>query len=209
MALNVGPDFKQRWLNVPEAVRQTFIDDLSRICDILKPETSLKEWQNRDQRLQQESDRKIEAAYAQRKAELIEEARIRKQLALEKALAEKRAEEQAYQEQLRLEEQRKLSEQTQMLAEMNMHLKTEVQHYVDRFRKNPEHTFDFAKGRIQIEDQNILSELESVRLRLELEAETVIEQTVNALREKMRAAAKEEIEYMLKNSEFSDQLRNS
>ncbi len=53
--------------------------------------------------------------------------------------------------------------------------------------------------------QSILSELESVRLRLELEAETVIEQTVNALREKMRAAAKEEIEYMLKNSEFSDQ----
>ncbi len=51
---------------------------------------------SRDQRLQQESERKIEAAYAQRKAELIEEARIRKQLALEKALAEKRAEEQAY-----------------------------------------------------------------------------------------------------------------
>ena len=83
MALNVG-DFKQRWLNVPEAVRQTFIDDLSRICDILKPETSLEEWQSREQRLQQESERKIEAAYAQRKAELIEEARIRKQLALEK-----------------------------------------------------------------------------------------------------------------------------
>ena len=33
MALNVGPDFKQRWLNVPEAVRQTFIDDLGRVCD--------------------------------------------------------------------------------------------------------------------------------------------------------------------------------
>ncbi|MFV5405269.1 MULTISPECIES: hypothetical protein [unclassified Acinetobacter] len=209
MALNVGPDFKQRWLNVPEAVRQTFIDDLSRICDILKPETSLEEWQSREQRLQQESERKIEAAYAQRKAELIEEARIRKQLALEKALAEKRAEEQAYLEQLRLEEQRKLSEQNQMLAEMNMHLKTEVQHYVDRFRKNPEHTFDFAKGHSQIEDQNILSELESVRLRLELEAEAVIEQTVNALREKMRAAAKEEIEYIIQNSEFSEQPRNS
>ena len=83
-----------------------------------------------------------------------------------------------------------------------------MQHYVARYAKNPETTFDFAKGRIQIEDQSILSELESVRLRLELEAETVIEQTVNALREKMRAAAKEEIEYMLKNSEFSDQPRN-
>ncbi len=102
----------------------------SRICDILKPETSLEEWQSRDQRLQQESERKIEAAYAQRKAELIEEARIRKQLALEKALAEKRAEEQAYQEQLRHEEQRKFSEQSQVLAEINTHLEAEVQHYV-------------------------------------------------------------------------------
>ncbi|WP_216936088.1 MULTISPECIES: hypothetical protein [unclassified Acinetobacter] len=205
MALNVGPDFKQRWLNVPEAVRQTFIDDLSRICDILKPETSLEEWQIRDQRLQQESERRIEAAYAQRKAELIEEARIRRQLALEKALAEKRAEEQAYIEQLRQDEQQKLAEQNLALAEMNIHLETEVQHYVARYQKNPEHTFDFAKGRLQIEDSTILSELENVRLRLELEAETVIEQTVNALREKMRAAAKEEIEYMLKNSEFSNQ----
>ncbi len=41
MALNVGPDFKQRWLNVPDAVRQAFIDDLSRVCDVLKPETGL------------------------------------------------------------------------------------------------------------------------------------------------------------------------
>ncbi len=101
-----------------------------------------------------------------------------------------------------------MSEQSQVLAEINTHLEAEVQHYVARYAKNPETTFDFAKGRIQIEDQSILSELESVRLRLELEAETVIEQTVNALREKMRAAAKEEIEYMLKNSEFSDQPRN-
>ena len=199
MALNVGPDFKQRWLNVPEAVRQTFIDDLSRVCDILKPETSLVEWQVHDQRLQQESERKIEEAYAQRKAELIEEARIRKQLALEKALAQKRAEEQAYQEQLQLEEQLKFSEQSQVLAEINAQLQAEVQHYVAHYAKNPDTTFDFAKGRLQIEDSSILSELESVRLRLELEAETVIEQTLNALREQMRSAAKEEIDYILKN----------
>jgi hypothetical protein len=199
VALNVGPDFKQRWLNVPEAVRQTFIDDLSRVCDILKPETSLAEWQVHDQRLQQESERKIEEAYAQRKAELIEEARIRKQLALEKALAKKRAEEQAYQEQLKLEEQRKFSEQSQVLAEINTHLQTEVQHYVSRYAKNPDTTFDFAKGRLEVEDHTILSELESVRLRLELEAETVIEQTLNALREQMRSAAKEEIDYILRN----------
>lgn len=207
MALNVGPDFKQRWLNVPEAVRQTFIDDLSRICDILKPETSLEEWRIRDQRLQQESERKIEEAYAQRKAELIEAARIRRQLALEQALADKRAAEQAAIAQLYQDEQRKFTEQTQALADINLSLETEMQHYVARYQKNPEHSFDFAQGRIQIEDHTILSELESVRLRLELEAETVIEQTINALREQMRVAAQEEIDYILKNLEFSEQVR--
>ena len=47
------------------------------------------------------------------------------------------------------------------------------------------------------------SELESVRLRLELEAETLIEQSLNALRSKLQTAAKEEIEYILANSNFS------
>lgn len=204
MALNVGPDFKQRWLNTPEAVRQTFIDDLSRICEVLNPETAVEEWLVRDQQLQKESERKIEAAYAQRKAELIEEARIRRQRALEKALAEKRAEEQAYAEQLRRDEERKFAEQTQKLAEMRHMLDTEVQDYAARYQKNPDQVFDFAKGRLDINDTQILSELESLRLRLELEAETVIEQTVNALREKLRAAAKEEIDYILKNSDLAE-----
>lgn len=204
MALNVGPDFKQRWLNTPEAVRQTFIDDLSRICEVLKPETAVKEWLVRDQQLQKESERKIEAAYAQRKAELIEEARIRRQRALEKALAEKRAEEQAYAEQLRRDEERKFAEQTQKLAEMRHILDTEVQDYAARYQKNPDQVLDFAKGRLNIDDTQILSELESLRLRLELEAETVIEQTINALREKLRAAAKEEIDYILKNSDLAE-----
>ncbi|MGE8649115.1 MAG: cell division protein BlhA [Acinetobacter sp.] len=204
MALNVGPDFKQRWLNTPEAVRQTFIDDLSRICEVLKPETAVEEWLVRDQQLQKESERKIEAAYAQRKAELIEEARIRRQLALEKALAEKRAEEQAYAEQLRRDEERKFAEQTQKLAEMRHMLDTEVQDYAARYQKNPDQVLDFAKGRLNIDDTQILSELESLRLRLELEAETVIEQTINALREKLHAAAKEEIDYILKNSDLAE-----
>lgn len=204
MALNVGPDFKQRWLNTPEAVRQTFIDDLSRIYEVLKPETAVEEWLVRDQQLQKESERKIEAAYAQRKAELIEEARIRRQRALEKALAEKRAEEQAYAEQLRRDEERKFAEQTQKLAEMRHILDTEVQDYAARYQKNPDQVLDFAKGRLNIDDTQILSELESLRLRLELEAETVIEQTINALREKLRAAAKEEIDYILKNSDLAE-----
>ncbi len=110
MALNVGPDFKQRWLNVPDAVRQTFIDDLSRICDVLKPESQIQEWLITDQKQQQMSFEIIEEAYAKRKAELIEEARLRKQLALERKLDKKRAEQLAYVERLKQDEIRQYAE---------------------------------------------------------------------------------------------------
>ena len=193
MALNVGPDFKQRWLNVPEAVRQTFIDDLARICDVLQPETSLQEWLVHDQQLQKESERKIEEAYAQRKAELIEEARIRKQQALEKVLADKRAQEQAYIEQMKLDEERKYAEQTRTLELLRDSLNAEVLNYAARFEQNR----ILKSAQIKIDDTEILSELESTRLRLELEAETAIEETLVQLRNRLRAAAREEIDYIL------------
>lgn len=193
MALNVGPDFKQRWLNVPEAVRQTFIDDLARICDVLQPETSLQEWLAHDQQMQKESERKIEEAYAQRKAELIEEARIRKQQALEKVLADKRAQEQAYIEQMKLDEERKYAEQTRTLELLRDSLNAEVLNYAARFEQNR----ILNSAQIKIDDTEILSELESTRLRLELEAETAIEETLVQLRNRLRAAAREEIDYIL------------
>jgi len=193
VALNVGPDFKQRWLNVPEAVRQTFIDDLARICDVLQPETSLQEWLAHDQQLQKESERKIEEAYAQRKAELIEEARIRKQQALEKALADKRAQEQAYIEQMKLDEERKYAEQTRTLELLRDSLNAEVLNYAARFEQNR----ILNSAQIKIDDTEILSELESTRLRLELEAETAIEETLVQLRNRLRTAAREEIDYIL------------
>lgn len=198
MALNVGPDFKQRWLNVPEAVRQTFIDDLARICDVLKPETDLQQWLAHDQQQQQRSHEKREAAYAQRKAELIEEARIRKQLALEKALEDKRSEERAFVEQLKRDEARKYADQTRALELLRDQLASEARHYAERYTQNTAVEIS-ASALPKIEDASILSELENVRLRLELEAETVIEETLTALREKMRLAAREEIDYILQN----------
>ena len=201
MALNVGPDFKQRWLNVPEAVRQTFIDDLARICDVLQPETSLQEWLQHDQQQQQESERKVEAAYAQRKAELIEEARIRKQKALEKALADKRAEEQAYIEQIKLDEERRYSEQTRMLELLRGSLNAEVLNYAARYEVNPA----FNAAQIKIDDSELLSELESTRLRLELEAETAIEEALLQLRQRLRAAAREEIDYILQKRKTAEE----
>ena len=52
----------------------------------------------------------------------------------------------------------------------------------------------------------MLSELESVRIRLELEAETQIEQALAAFRAKLQAAAQEEIDYILNNSDFSSEI---
>ena len=70
VALNVGQDFKQRWLEAPEAVRQAYLDDLHRIFDILKPEVQLQAWIERDKQEQQKSLQKIDVAYAELKAKL-------------------------------------------------------------------------------------------------------------------------------------------
>ncbi|WP_180116059.1 hypothetical protein [Acinetobacter sp. YH12140] len=209
MALNVGPDFKQRWLKVPEAIRQTFIDDLGRVCDVLNPRTDIQQWLVNDQQQQQVSFDKIESAYADLKAQLIEDARIRKQLALEKALEEKREAEQAYAEQLRRDEELRFAAQTQALTMMQHNLDREVQHYAARYHKNPETGLARLSQSLSVSEGQMLSELESVRVRLELEAETQIEIAVSDFRAKLKAAAQEEIDYILENSNFSTESTSS
>ena len=73
--------------------------------------------------------------------------------------------------------------------------------------KNPETpAVNYSAGvKLSITDDQILSELESLRIRLELEAENLIEESVTAFRAKLHVAAQEEIEYILKNSKFSDE----
>lgn len=204
MALNVGQDFKQRWLDVPEAVRQAFIDDLHRVCNVLKPETNIQKWLEKDELAQQQSFETIERAYVERKAQLIEDARLRHQRALEQSLAKKRAAQADYAQALQFDETRQFTEQTQTLSLIRQNLEREIQTYTARYHKNPEGTtFNFAKGMPSISDTAMLSELENVRLRLELEAETLIEQTVAVFRAKLQQASQEEIEYILKNSNFS------
>lgn len=209
MALNVGPDFKQRWLKVPEAIRQTFIDDLGRVCDVLNPSTDIQQWLVNDQQQQQVSFDKIESAYEDLKAQLIEDARIRKQLALEKALEEKREAEQAYAEQLKRDEELRFAAQTQALTMMQHNLDREVQHYAARYHKNPETGLAGLSQSLSVSEGQMLSELESVRVRLELEAETQIEMAVSDFRSKLKAAAQEEIDYILENSNFSTESTSS
>lgn len=206
MALNVGQDFKQRWLDVPDAVRQAFIDDLNRVCNVLKPETNIQKWLEKDELAQQQSNENIERAYIERKAQLIEEARLRHQLALEQSLEQKRIEQARYAQALQLDEARQFSEQTQTLALLRQNLARETQTYTARYHKNPEGSaLNFAKGMLSINDHEVLSELESVQLRLELEAETLIEQAITAFRAKLHQASQEEIAYILKNSNFSSE----
>ena len=204
MTLNVGSDFKQRWLTAPQAVRQTFMDDLHRICEVLQPETQLHHWIAEDQRAQQQSHEKIEQAYAELKARLIEEARQRRQLALEKKLEQQRAEQAAYAAKLQQDEAQRFAEQTQALELMRQSLDQEISNYTARYEQNPELPgVTFNQAVTAVSDDKITSELESVRLRLELEAETQIEQAVTVFRARLHATAQEEIDYILKNSNFS------
>lgn len=207
MALNVGQDFKKRWLNTPEAVRQTYQEDLARICDLLLPQTPIQTWVHHDEQAQRHSTQRIEKAYADLKAELIEQARIRKQLALEKALEEKRAAEAAYAAQLQADEERQFEQQTEHLAALRHHIDQEIADQTERYQVNPEQpSIDYAQAQYMvIKDEQIQSELESVRVRLELEAESMIEQAVTVFRAKLHAIAQDEIEYILKNSQFSDE----
>ncbi|WEH91502.1 hypothetical protein PYR77_12070 [Acinetobacter soli] len=206
MALNVGHDFKTRWLNAPEAVRQTFKDDLDRICDLLEPKTPIQYWIEHDQKQQQLAQQQIEEAYAALKAELIEQARIRKQQALEKSLAEKRAEQARYHAALYADEVQQFKQQTVVLAELQAQIDSEVEQLAARYHKNPDVSMDYSRAS-RISDSQIISELESVRLRLELEADTRIEEAVAQFRSQLKQSAQEEIDYILSRSNFSNHTR--
>ncbi|HQZ58800.1 MAG TPA: hypothetical protein PLQ39_03765, partial [Acinetobacter sp.] len=145
MALNVGQDFKNRWLNTPETVRQTYQEDLARICDLLLPQTLIQTWNYHEEKAQQLSEQRIEQAYVDLKAELIEQARIRKQQALENALAEKRAADAAYAAQLHADEVRQFEQQTENLLALRQHIDLEITQQTDRYQANPEQpSIDYA-----------------------------------------------------------------
>ena len=71
MRLNVSQDFKQRWLATPTAVRQVYLDDLARICDLLQPEVDSQTWLEQDQHHTFESKQRSQQAYVDYQAELI------------------------------------------------------------------------------------------------------------------------------------------
>lgn len=205
MTLNIGQDFKKRWLTAPDAVRQAFLADLYRVNDLLKPETQIQSWLDNDQRAQQVAQLQIEQAYADEKARLIEQARVRKQQALENALAEKRAQQYAFDQSLLQDEIHQFHQQTESLVQLRNVIDLEITDYSERYTQNPAlPSIDYARGQFHVTDDQIQSELESVRLRLELEAETFIEESVAAFRSKLQTAAAEEISYILKQTQLNE-----
>lgn len=205
MALDVGADFEKRWLNAPQAVRQTYIDDLSRICELFATDVRLENWLSYNKQAQRQSYEKIENAYAELKAELVEQARIRRQHALEQSLAKKRAQQQAYLDDLQLDERLQYQQQTQQLQALQQQLSQESHHYTERYTPTPK--LRFEPNANTVISPEIQQALDNLKIRLELEAEGLIEQiqqSVNSLNQKIQQAADEEIRYILEQHPSSN-----
>ncbi|WP_298142217.1 hypothetical protein [uncultured Acinetobacter sp.] len=206
MRLNVSQDFKQRWLATPTAVRQVYLDDLARICDLLQPEVDSHTWLKQEQHHVAQSKQRIKQAYLDYQAELIAAKRLKQRLVLEQQLAEKRALQAKQAAELEQQQHIAQQKQLQVLQVIRQQQTQAVDTYVARYQKNPEHSYSAFNKAVHLPDTSMLSELESVRLRLELEAEAVIEAKVNELRRLLKSAAKEEINLVLQNSAFSSEI---
>lgn len=197
MSLNIGENFKQRWLDTPEPVRQIFCDELQHICDLLEPDTQFHKWQHQEAILQQKHRKIIEQAYEQLKQEILteqarvaEERRQQRQAELEQQLADKRALEAARLELLRVQEQHKIQQdqlQLQQIAKDLEHdLRVQSAAEIARFEATQSKQFNRQK----------LS-LEEIKLRLEIEAEQMIDQMLQDVKQQLKLAAKEEIDLLL------------
>ena len=200
MALNVGENFTQRWLATPEAVRQTFCDELNHICDLLDSTEHISKWQYQDAVLQQKNKKVIERAYAEleqqilaEQARLAEERKRQRQAELEHALAEKRALEAKKVAELEAQEQQQAQHQDAYLQQLAQELHQQsTSSNLDSLRQfNTQDVKQFNS--IQHHDAPPTAEHQDLRTRLELEAEFYIEQTLQQLKTKLQAAAQEEI----------------
>lgn len=209
MALNVGENFKQRWLATPEAVRQTYCDELKFICALLEPETQIQKWQNQEGLLKQRNHQIIEKAYAQLKqsilaeqARIAEERKRQRQAELEQILTEKRQQQQAEIHAIELQEQLKQQQQTEYLHRFAQELQqTTLQQNahiepinISQAKQFNQTIYDYFSPVVHPAE---VPQHEDLKTRLELEAEEYIEQTLRQFKQKLQAAAQEEIELIL------------
>lgn len=184
-------DFQQRWHNTPMIIRQVYQNDLARIEQLFDLDTEFTEWKEQEKDARQYSQQLIEQSYQEIIADLTQRNQELTQLILEKRLNQKRAEEQAHLEALEQEEQQRIVQQDKQLLVLNQKLQNEREAYVDRYLPNMPHTTYLTE----------VSQQEDLRLRLEMEAELLIQATVQQFRQQLRQIAKEEIDYLLKQEE--------
>lgn len=208
MVLNIGTDFKTRWLKAPVDVRQTYIDELNHVCDLLLLDTDFSTWQKDDEALQKESKTRIETAYANYKAELIEAARIRQQNALEQSIHLKRQQEQAFIDQIMADETHQQQQEKDTLYKLQQTLHQEYSQYTSQYKKvalaTPTPSTKSNKNKtLQPEIQQLI---ENIQIRLELEAEGLmqqIQQAVHQLSHQLQHAAEEELDIALQQKNKS------
>lgn len=197
MALNVGENFKQRWLNTPEAVRQTFCDELQHISVLLEPDTVFTTWQQHDTLLQHQNRKQIKHAYEELKQQIIaeqhrlaEERKQQRQKQLEERIEQDRTRERERIERLRWEEIQRENYELQQLEKIAEQLQTELKQqtvgsiaiFDTRFAKQ------FNQQRLNLDD---------IQLRLEIESDAMIEQLLAGLRIQLKSAAQEEIQLLI------------
>lgn len=205
MALDIGEDFKTRWLNTPQAARQTYIDDLSRICELLTPESDIDEWKASDELAQTTSEQKIQHAYEVLKAQMIEDASCREQKRLEDKIFKQRKAEDEYLKNLQLDERLQEQSQVEQLKSLQNKLNTETKSYSSRYQKQ-----SFASASSQTSDKalklnhvQLQQVIENIQLRLELEAEGLIEhiqKSVESFNQNLQQAAEEEVKILLEEN---------
>lgn len=132
MALNVGENFKQRWLDTPLAVRECYERELRHICELLEPTSYYDYWLKNHKQLEQQNQLDCQKAYAERKQQILDEQayqaelrRQQRQAELEQALALQRQAQQQAVLQLQQDEQQQQQLQLQALQAYAVQLQQE------------------------------------------------------------------------------------
>lgn len=190
---NFDKDFNRRWAETPAMVRQVLQNDLARLEQLLDPDTDFEKWKTQELKSRLQSNQMIEQTYLDIKQNLKLTKQNLLQMVLEKKLAQKRADEIAHQQKLQQEEIQQNLKQIQTLQHIGTQVQQESQNYAERYHKTMSSTVPLNPT-----DQ---SYIENLRLHLEFETETFIQQAVQDYRQSLRQIAQEEIELLLLQAE--------
>lgn len=190
---NFDKDFNQRWENTPAMVRQVLQNDLARLEQLLDPDTDFEKWKTQELKSRLQSNQMIEQTYLDIKQNLKLTKQNLLQMVLEKKLAQKRADEIAHQQKLQQEEIQQNLKQIQTLQHIGTQVQQESQNYAERYGKT-------APSAVPL-NPNDQRYIDNLRLHLEFETETFIQQAVQDYRQSLRQIAQEEIELLLLQAE--------